>query len=975
MQVRILGPVEGWGPDGPVPLESTRERAVLARLALGVGRAVTPEALIDGVWGEDPPTSAPKSLQSHLSRLRGRLAEGLIGTEGSNYRLLVEPDEVDAVRFERLIVAGRVAHEEGDHRRAVRLLRQAADLWRGPPLTDLADGPVRDGETARLGELRWSATETRIDAELALGRHERVVAEIEQLIGEQPLRERPWGQLMLALHRSARSADALMTYRRLRALLGEELGLEPSADLRHLEAQILQQDPALDAPEPSPPRRLPAPLTRFVGRERQLAAVDKLLGAHRLVTLLGPGGVGKSRLALEAATRAAEDWPDGVWWVDLARITDPALVLPRIARVLDLTVPPGMDADDALHRFVASRRLLLVVDNAEQMASDIGDDVRALLESGPDLRVLVTSRTPLGVEGEQRYPVPPFEVPGPHDDAELSVESMRFLGDRLAERGVQEPDDETRPQLAELCRLADGLPLALELIAGRIGVRSPSEVVVDLQDRVTLLTAERRAADARHASLQAVLDATVTMLDPVEREMLGELSVLAGPFSTAAALDVAGFGGTGALESLLDAGLVLEAEPGPAGGERRYRLLDTTRAYAAGLVEPGALRSATRRHARHYRDAAVELGSAMDTPHEGLALEQIRQDDLDLRAALDWWLEHDCGRALAFARAIGRAWYVWGELTPLRQMLDRAIEGAERSGRAPEKDVGWAHLRRGWPRFLTGDVAGGEDDAARAIDLLTVGDDPVGAAFALLTRAHMTLLATADTDAAFDWYRQAIVEARRSGRPHAAAWALAEAAQALILADRVDGEVDAMLAEAEAGFVAASDDIGLAHVCMDRVLAAYARADLAEAARAAEEGLDHARLADERLVYAQIMTTSLGVGGLHDGDLDRAEHLLVDATRMAGDTQNLLQLGIALQAVAVLLGLRGEAEASARLWGASGTLAPYWPLFQRRYLELLAPVMDGLGDRFAVEAEVGAELDLDGVMALVRAQGGRLASL
>jgi DNA-binding SARP family transcriptional activator len=293
MEVRILGSVEVGTDSGPVHVATPKARAVLEVLALRADDVVPTESLIDALWGFEPPRSVAKSLQSHVSRLRRALPAGAIVTESGGYRLAVSPDQVDVHRFERLVMAGRQAVEGRDHRRAIQLLDRALDLWSGAALTELANGPLRIGQTALLEELHLTAVEARVDAHLALGHHEMVASELEALVTEHALRERFWCQLMLALYRSDRRADALAATQRLRRVLVDELGIDPSVEARELESQMLTDDPALELQSPGPPNTIPTPLTSFVGRDRQRRQVGKLLREHRLVTLLGPGRGGQ----------------------------------------------------------------------------------------------------------------------------------------------------------------------------------------------------------------------------------------------------------------------------------------------------------------------------------------------------------------------------------------------------------------------------------------------------------------------------------------------------------------------------------------------------------------------------------------------------------------------------------------------------------------------------------------------------------
>lgn len=955
MEVRILGPLEVWAEGGLVTIDTPKERAVLEVLAIRAGDIVEPSVLVDALWGADPPRTAAKTLQSHVSRLRSALPDDVITTEDGGYRLVVAAGEdIDAARFERLIDAGRQSLEVGDHHRAANLFERALELWRGPPLSDVA-ATVREGAIVRLDELRVTGMELRIDALVASGHHDVAVPELEALVAEHPLRERFWEQLMLALFRGGRRGDALAAYQRLRRTLVEELGIDPSASARDLESRILDDDPTLEPPATDPPCTLPTPLTSFVGREVQRVEVRKLLADHRLVTLLGPGGVGKSRLAIDAARDDAPRWNDGVWWVELDDLAGTADLIPRFVRALELTVPPGVSPDEALRWFLAGRRLLLVIDNAERQAAKLAQTLGDLLEAAPTVTAMVTSRIPLGMAGEQRFVVPPLEIPEPGSDGALQSESMRLFLERFAERGTPSPTSRDHQDIAELCRLAEGSPLAIELVAACAGSRGPAGALADLADRHALLELEQGSGEVS-TSLEHALNATIDLLPPGAKALFARLSVFRGAFDRDAALSVttARADAIVHLDRLVDAALVMPVDA-PAA-QQRFRLLDISRTFATTLLDPIESLAATRRHAEHYRRLVIEAGPEMEGPDEHQWLERLRHDASDIDAAIAWWLDHEPTRAVAFGRAMGRAWYVWGDLrdacTRLGEMLD--VAPSTESSR-DDLDVAWTHLRLGWPRFLIGDVAGGFEEMDAAAAGFGSSDDPLGLARALGGRAHMTLLATGDTDSAMVTYEKAIVEARRSGNAVATAWTLVEAAQALILADRLDHGIETMLSEAEEVFAAAGDDVGLSHLSMDRVMVAYARDDLDEVRRSAENGLVHSRAAGHA-VYEQILLLALGVRLLHLGDTSRSAELLADGARLAFDTHNFLQLGVAFQAMSAHAAVVADPEKAARLWGAAKRLSPVWPLYQRRYGELMAPARRSLGASWSDQVAAGAAL-------------------
>jgi predicted ATPase/DNA-binding SARP family transcriptional activator len=957
----MLGPLEVSQDGAPLPVEAPKERAVLEVLALRVGEVVSAETLVDALWGDHPPGSALKTARTHVSRLRRALPAGAIATEASGYRLAVPADAVDAHRFLTLAEGGRQALRDGDPGWAVALLEDAVGLWQGAPLSDLADGELRQGQVARLAEVHADAEERLTEAHLVLGHHELVVANLESLVAEEPLREHRWAQLMLALYRGRRRAEALAAYQRLRRLLRDELGIEPSEELQRLEGQILRDAPDLVPPPPPRPRRLPIPLTSFVGRERAVREVRKDLEDHRLVTLVGPGGVGKSRLAVEVAHAEADDWPDGVWWLDLARVGDGEPLATHLVRALRIVVPAGTTPDDALRWSLASQTVLLVMDNAEVLVGPSGAELTALLEAGPDIAVLVTSRLPLRIPGEHEVRVPPLEVPGPDDPDLAGAEAVQLLLARLSDHDTPVPDQADMVAIAELCRLVDGLPLGIELVAGLVGRRSPADVVDELRNGAALLAEPVAGHDARRASLGTVLDSTMDMLGEVARRCLGLLGRFPADFDEQAARAVAGPDLPRALDALVAAGLVVPLEP--RGAERRYRLLDTVRSYAQPLLGADESVQAERRHAQHYRELARDAGTHMESSEEARWLERLRREDANIRAALAWWTAHDAPGAVAFARALGRAWFLWGDHDGAVALLEAMVASASDEA-SDHVDVAWAHLRLAWPRFVTGDVDGGLAAMREAADRFAVLDDTVGRVTALCGRAHMAVLAGGDVGDVLAWYHEAIDVARRANRPIQLAWALAEVAQALALADRADDAVEDMLDEAERLFDAADDTMGLAHVYLARMLAAYARDDLDRCDAAAEVGIRYSQAVGNP-EYEQILLVARAAVRVHRRAFEEAAVLLDRATHRARAANDLLSLGIGLHACSVLASATGDPVRAARLWGAASGLVPVWPLFARRYGELLAPSRNALRSAFDDEVALGRDLGVDDALALV----------
>jgi predicted ATPase/DNA-binding SARP family transcriptional activator len=631
MELRVLGPLEVLGDDGaPVQLGGPRVRAVLAQLLLHANEVVSSDRLIDAVWGEAPPPSAQGSLQVHVHGLRKALGPDRIATRAPGYVLRVDGEELDVWRFERLVAEGQRRLGDGDHAGAFAALAEGLALWRGPALADLAYEPFAQRAASRLQELRLVAIEARLEADLGLGRHTTLVPELEALVAEHPLHERFRAQLVLALYRSNRQADALEAYRAARAALVDGLGLEPSQELRELEQAILRQDPALDAPT-SVPRTQLSPSGSLIGRDLELAAVTGLLrrGDTRLVTLTGIGGTGKTRLALAVA-----DEVGGAAFVDLATIAEAGLVLP--------TISGAVDADDASPESIAAALAangvrLLLLDNLEHLRG-APEVVAELLAAGPSLRVLATSRVPLRLSSEHLYPVPPLGVPA--QDADTHAEIADAAAVRLYVERVQAIvpgfalGGDNAASVARICRGLDGLPLAIELAAARVRVLGPEGTARRLGERLALLAREAHDLPPRQRSLRATIDWSHDLLDEEARAVLRSFGVFAGAVTLDAIEAVAARDATAELEELLDAGFVLH-QPN-AAGEPRFGMLETVREYALErLAAEGEEVAARSRHLDCYLERAESFAHrSEETGPTPVLLDEIESDLAELRAAL-----------------------------------------------------------------------------------------------------------------------------------------------------------------------------------------------------------------------------------------------------------------------------------------------------------------------------------------------------
>ena len=724
LELRILGPVEAVSAGREIALGGPKQRAVLALLLLDVGRVVPAGRLVEEVWRGSAPPGAAKTLRSYVSRLRAALGPDVsVVARGGGYAITVEANQLDAARFERLIAAGHDALGQGEAAAASNRFREALGLWRGRALADVMDVELLALEGSRLEELRLVALEGRIEADLALGLHPEAAGELERLVVQYPLRERLWRLLVLALYRSERQADALAAYRRARTLLADELGLEPGEDLRMLEEAVLRQD--VPAATPRPQRHnLPAQLTGLLGRERELARLEKLIDEARLVTLTGTGGVGKTRLVLALAAAALDQFPDGAWLTDLAGIADPELVPSLVLEALGVRQSGGMLLIEALRYRLRTAELLLVLDNCEHVLSACAELASDLLRGSPGLRVLTTSREPLGIAGEAVYVVPPLAVPAEQAGTEALAHApavQLFFERASALHGGAGLAATTIAAAARICRELDGLPLAIELAAARTTALSVEEIEVHLADRFRLLAYRRPTADPRHQALKAAIDWSYDLLPSEEQRAFQQLSVFAGGFRLKEAAAVCCDGDEPAALDIIDrlTSKSLTIAEMVAGGTR-YRMLETVRQYAAGrLAVDGEADQASDRHAVAFLQFA-------EREHD---LAALSRDHDNFRAALDHTLSRTGEAGPQLASALGSFWLARGFLQESQSWLERAL-AAGQAGR---------HLRADLLRLL-GTALYHTGDLERAEVVLSEGSQVAAAAGLLRVQARIRVL-------------------------------------------------------------------------------------------------------------------------------------------------------------------------------------------------------------------------------------------
>jgi predicted ATPase/DNA-binding SARP family transcriptional activator len=694
MRFEILGPLEVLRDGVRIPLGGVRRRAVLARLLLDARHVVTAERLVDAVWGERPPATARKTLQKYVFELRGVLAEPILRTTPGGYVLDVDDVDLDVRVFERMV-------EQSDFAGALA-------LWRGEVLADLGDIGFAVAERTRLDELRLAAWQGRIEADLAAGRHPEAIARLAELCAVHPNREPLVRLHLLALYQSGRPADALEVYRQHRHRLAGELGVEPSTELQELHVAILRREPTLSGTATSPsfssrrPRGvLPQTLSSFVGRNRELNQIEETLADNRLVTLSGPGGVGKTRLAVEAATRAQHRFAGGAWLVDLAEITTPDQVPSAVALALGIDLRHAPDALVAIEaRLAHGDPCLIVLDNCEHLATACSDLLRRVLTRCPDVSVLATSRRPLGVDGEFVLPVGSLTA---DDSIRLFMDRGRLAAS--ASYGVGSTEE-----VALVCRHLDGLPLAIELAASQLRVLHLGELAARMSDRLTF-RGRGPQSSPRQGTLHAMVSWSYDLVPLLSQLVFARLGVFMGSLTIAGAeavcadLPLATADVLAQVTTLVDHSLLLRAgDPLP---ESRFRQLETLRLFALDrLAESGSAESARRAHASYFGQLAEEAGRNIYGRDERVWQDRLEAEQPNLDAALTWAADHDWSMAVDLAVALWPYWDAgWGERGAVAY-LDGLLTVADFST-DPE--------RRAWALVVAADMAANQGDARRAV--------------------------------------------------------------------------------------------------------------------------------------------------------------------------------------------------------------------------------------------------------------------
>ncbi|SFJ83067.1 Predicted ATPase [Amycolatopsis sacchari] len=671
MQIRLLGPFEVRTDDGaPVDVPGARLRALLIALALEPGHTVPKATLVDWIWGEQPPAEAANALQRLVSRLRKALPEGSVEGQPDGYRLKIDPDSVDAVRFERLLTRTR----DGEDPQVVRRLREALALWRGAAMQDvgLQESGAFDAAATRLEALRLTAMEDRFDAELSLGNGAELVTELTDLVAAHPVRERLVAALMRALVATGRDTDALLVYERTREALADTLGVDPSPELSALHVALLRGE--LGRREDNRKTNLRAELTSYVGKDGDVTAVRELVAEHRLTTLIGPGGSGKTRLAAETARTLFGDLPEGAWLVELAPLVadgdgsgnDVAQATLAALGLRDALLGEASDAEptDRVIAAIRDRTMVLVLDNCEHVIASAATFAHRVLGECRRLRILATSREPLGITGEALWPVAPLALPPEGaDPREIeAAPAVRPLRDRAAAVRKDLADDAAAlPTLARVCRALDGMPLAVELAAARLRTMSLDQLAHRLDDRFRLLTGGSRTALPRHRTLRAVIDWSWELLSEAERVVLRRLSVFSGGASLEAAEHVCAGDEVESWQVLELLTALTEKSLVVSGGEEapRYRMLGTIKEYAQQrLAEAGETESTRLAHLAYFTRLAetAEPHLRRARQREWLAILEAEHDNI-AAAARGALAAGEAAGAMRLAAAAG--WYWW----------------------------------------------------------------------------------------------------------------------------------------------------------------------------------------------------------------------------------------------------------------------------------------------------------------------------
>ena len=892
MEFRLLGPLAVLDDHGnDVPVLGLRLRRLLAVLLINPGAAVSVDRLAAAMWEDAPPANAANALQAQVSKLRKLLTADrghgqptTITASTSGYRIDIHPEQVDIVRFERLVAAARTSTSEGRVDDAAAEFAAALSLWRGEALADFVYDDFALAARTNLDQTRLAAVEERIEAELACSRHGELVAELETLLIQHPFRERMWGQLMVALYRSSRQAEALHAFQRARETLLDELGIGPGAELIDLERRILDQDPALlvvavaatPETEAAPTTRRPGivvPLGECIGRDADIAMVMQLVVRRRLITLTGPGGVGKTRLALEVASRPTEQWPDGGAVVDLAAVTGERGIedaLERACRTLSTSGGPGTSNSITGYAIDTLRQLraLLVFDNCEHVLEPAADAISELLGACPQLQIIATSREPLGISGEAVHTVRPLD---PDHAANLFTARAQDASSTFV------PDDSSRHDIDRICRDLDCLPLAIELAAARMRAFTVTQLVRRLRDLTSTGAPAARGRARRHQTLMATVAWSHNLLFEDERRLLARLSVFAGSF-TVNATEIACSDDQlpaeiipDVLGRLVDKSLVMRLNAEAGDGVDRYRLLWSIAEFAAQkLAESGETTRWRNAHLRWCNARSLAAKDELRGARQRDALRELPLDEPDLRRGVEWSLESGAP-LLGLSVMANLGAYAWMSLR-LHSFTDTVIALIEAT---PDLVDPGAVQALAWAGMFEQARDTGVEMGLHAVDLASRTGDPRTIALASLLVATPRLTPIESPRFDIDVMLANASTALESADDEWLTWLVRAGQGVRLLGTGRFGDANTTLGEVAAGMSAIGDEHASSLVAMRQTEAAELCGDLATATLIAS------RLLETRSALPKTATLALQCRQawfeLRAGNLDRAHELTITA--------------------------------------------------------------------------------------------------